>query len=176
MRSVSSVQSWCVGGLQANSRATGGKGLGGSMAVVVSHADQVLELPAGAQLLASSKSAAAEIWSHGSNVLAVQGHPEMTPALCIKKVVPALVAKGVITAAEGEAAVASLQVRCSLIMITPPPPPRDESHTVSWTSIPSIAVLAVSTAQRNALVRVVRASQSLRFSTPAARSLALRWR
>jgi hypothetical protein len=106
-----------VFGHQANSRATGGKGLGGSMAVVVSHADQVLELPAGAQLLASSKSAAAEIWSHGTNVLAVQGHPEMTSALCITKVVPALVAKGLITAAEGEAAVASLQVRNPHIIV-----------------------------------------------------------
>ena len=129
------------------------------MAVVVSHADQVLELPAGAQLLASSKSAAAEIWSHGANVLAVQGHPEMTPALCMTKVVPALVDKGVITAAEGEAAVASLQVRQASYCSTPPPPPRDETHTVSWTSIPSAAVAVVSTAQRKAVVRVVRASQ-----------------
>mmetsp|Transcript_45563 Transcript_45563/g.85073 ORF Transcript_45563/g.85073 Transcript_45563/m.85073 type:complete len:414 (+) Transcript_45563:113-1354(+) len=88
----------------ANSRATGGKGLGGSVRIVSSHADQVLDLPPGAELLASSKSTKAEIWSHGSNVLAVQGHPEMTPALCRERIMTTLVGHKKITPEEEEAA------------------------------------------------------------------------
>ena len=145
------------------------------MAVVVSHADQVLELPAGAQLLASSKSAAAEIWSHGANVLAVQGHPEMTPALCMTKVVPALVDKGVITAAEGEAAVASLQVRLKPRTVLHRRRRRETRLTLSAgpASPPLLRPLCPPRSARPFCVSFARLKEE-GFGTPAARSLA-RW-
>lgn len=37
------------------------------------HRDQVLELPPGSKLLATSSQTPLEIWMHGKNVLAVQG-------------------------------------------------------------------------------------------------------
>lgn len=41
-----------------------------------SHQDQVSELPPGATLLASSTKTPNEIWSMGSQVFCIQGHPE----------------------------------------------------------------------------------------------------
>lgn len=42
------------------------------------HRDQVLEMPPGAELLATSEQTPLEIWRLEKNVLAVQGHPEFT--------------------------------------------------------------------------------------------------
>ena len=53
------------------------------------HGDQVLELPEGAVLLATSPSCVNEIWCL-RNVLAIQAHPEFTPKQMFKHVLPML--------------------------------------------------------------------------------------
>jgi GMP synthase-like glutamine amidotransferase len=49
---------------------------GNSFKILEVHQDQVLELPDGAELLASSPNTRVEMFSWGKNVLCVQGHPE----------------------------------------------------------------------------------------------------
>ena len=55
---------------------------------------QVLELPEGAQLLATSQTAPYEIWSFQDRVLAIQGHPEMVPEDMLQKIWPFLSSNG----------------------------------------------------------------------------------
>ena len=55
---------------------------------------QVLELPGGAELLASSQTAPYEIWSFQDRVLAIQGHPEMVPEDMLQKIWPFLSSNG----------------------------------------------------------------------------------
>ena len=45
------------------------------------HRDQVLEMPPGAELLATSEQTPLEIWRLGKNVLAVQGMSKSDPEL-----------------------------------------------------------------------------------------------
>lgn len=47
--------------------------------ILQSHQDQVLELPPGAVLLASSPKTPIEMFSMGDEVLCIQGHPEFLP-------------------------------------------------------------------------------------------------
>jgi hypothetical protein len=51
---------------------------------------QVLDVPPGAQLLASSPTARMEMWSYGSHVLAFQFHPEMTCGVVLEKIFPSV--------------------------------------------------------------------------------------
>lgn len=81
---------------------------GPGLHVLASHADCVLRLPEGADLLAQSPGAAVELWAMGRDVLAQQSHPECTPAQMEALVLPALLASGKLTAEEAEAARASL--------------------------------------------------------------------
>ncbi len=55
---------------------------------------QVLELPPGAELLASSATAAHEVWTVADRVLAFQGHPEMAPEVMLAKVHSTLSSNG----------------------------------------------------------------------------------
>ncbi len=48
--------------------------------LLMSHQDQVLELPPGAELLATSAYCPNQAFTVGEHILAVQGHPEFTPA------------------------------------------------------------------------------------------------
>lgn len=50
-------------------------------AAIVSHQDQVTVLPEGAEVHASSDFCPYEVLTIGRNVLTLQGHPEMTPAI-----------------------------------------------------------------------------------------------
>ena len=59
-----------------------------------SHGECVIQLPPGATLAASSKTTANEVWFIGSNILAMQAHPEFTPELLIKRVLPTFVKLG----------------------------------------------------------------------------------
>jgi GMP synthase-like glutamine amidotransferase len=51
---------------------------------------QVIRLPEGAHLLASSSTAEVEIWGVRDNVLAIQGHPELTCPVVLDKILPAV--------------------------------------------------------------------------------------
>ncbi|KAK3239011.1 hypothetical protein CYMTET_51030 [Cymbomonas tetramitiformis] len=73
------------------------------------HEDQVLKLPEEAELLASSPSAEVEMWSIGKRVLAIQGHPELTPMM-LRSSVKALVTKGTLSKADEEATLASFKL------------------------------------------------------------------
>ncbi len=55
---------------------------------------QVLELPPGAELLASSATAPNEVWTVRDRVLAFQGHPEMAPEEMLAKVHSTLSSNG----------------------------------------------------------------------------------
>lgn len=55
---------------------------------------QVLELPEGAELLATSPTAPNEIWTYQDRVLAIQGHPEMPCEEALHKILPFLSANG----------------------------------------------------------------------------------
>lgn len=55
---------------------------------------QVLELPKGAELLASSPTAPNEIWTYQDRVLAIQGHPEMPSEDALQKIWPFLSSNG----------------------------------------------------------------------------------
>ena len=56
--------------------------------VFQSHGDQVLALPPGAEALASSDTADIEVWALGEDVLAWQGHPELSAEAMITKITP----------------------------------------------------------------------------------------
>ncbi len=49
--------------------------------LLMSHQDQVVELPSGAEVIASAPYCPVGAYSIGSHVFSVQGHPEFTPAL-----------------------------------------------------------------------------------------------
>ena len=59
---------------------------------------QVLELPKGAELLASSQTAPNEIWTYQDRVLAIQGHPEMASQEALQKIWPFLSSNGCVSA------------------------------------------------------------------------------
>jgi glucosinolate gamma-glutamyl hydrolase len=61
---------------------------GNSFKILEVHQDQVLELPDGAELLASSANTKVEMFSWGKNVLCVQGHPEFNEQI-VKMIVDA---------------------------------------------------------------------------------------
>lgn len=46
--------------------------------VVVSHQDQVIDLPTGAELIASSEFCPNSLFQMGNNILSIQGHPEFS--------------------------------------------------------------------------------------------------
>ena len=58
------------------------------MTVFESHGDAVTSLPPSATTLATSATAPHEIWSRGDNVLAWQGHPELSADAIVAKIVP----------------------------------------------------------------------------------------
>ena len=58
------------------------------MTVFESHGDAVTSLPPSATTLATSATAPHEIWSRGYNVLAWQGHPELSADAIVAKIVP----------------------------------------------------------------------------------------
>ncbi|GLC34427.1 hypothetical protein PLESTB_000729900 [Pleodorina starrii] len=74
-----------------------------------SHGDQVLALPPGASLLATSGTADHEMWALGKRCLAFQFHPELTPDLVYDKIWSAVTANGRLDAEE--AAVAEAQLK-----------------------------------------------------------------
>lgn len=55
---------------------------------------QVLELPLGAQLLATSPTSPLDSWAYGQRLLALQGHPEMTCSMVADKILQPLTANG----------------------------------------------------------------------------------
>ena len=55
---------------------------------------QVLVLPEGAVLLGTSPTAPFEVWSYGSNILALQGHCEFDCATALAKIHTPLSASG----------------------------------------------------------------------------------
>ena len=59
---------------------------------------QVLGLPEGAELLASSQTAPNEIWTYQDRVLAIQGHPEMPSQEALQKIWPFLSSNGCVSA------------------------------------------------------------------------------
>lgn len=63
-------------------------GAAGRLSVFESHGDQVLALPPGAETLATSDSAEVEVWALGEDVLAWQGHPELSAEAMVTKIVP----------------------------------------------------------------------------------------
>lgn len=70
---------------------------GPGLHLLASHADCVLRLPEGADLLATSPGAAVELWALGRDVLAQQSHPELTPALLEALILPGLLKSGKIS-------------------------------------------------------------------------------
>ena len=77
---------------------------GPGLHVLTSHADAVLQLPQGAELLAASPHTQVELWALGKDVLAQQCHPEMSPQHLVDLILPGLTAKGVITAQQAQLA------------------------------------------------------------------------
>jgi GMP synthase-like glutamine amidotransferase len=65
-----------------------------SLRLLESHGDQVLALPPGAVTLATSGTAAHELWAAGPNVLAFQFHIEIDGRLAHEKIWPAIKAAG----------------------------------------------------------------------------------
>lgn len=55
---------------------------------------QVLALPDGAVLLATSPTAPFEVWSYGDNMLALQGHCEFDPGHALRLIHAPLTANG----------------------------------------------------------------------------------
>eukprot|EP00887_Chlorella_sp_A99_P001014 scaffold5.g1014.t1 len=72
--------------------------------IIQSHGDQVLKLPPAARVLASSPTAAYEIWGMGMN-----GHAELTREAVMEKIHPAIADSGRFTAGEAAASAASIQ-------------------------------------------------------------------
>jgi len=76
---------------------------GAHLKVLESHGYQVVDLPPGATLLASSESTRNEMWTiagEGRHVLAMQFHPELWPEIIAEKIGPCLVRTGTMTADE----------------------------------------------------------------------------
>jgi GMP synthase (glutamine-hydrolysing) len=73
--------------------------------VLESHGQCVHVLPPRSMLLASSASAAHELFAVGANVLCMQYHPEFSVAVLEDKIAPALLAKSTISEAEHREAV-----------------------------------------------------------------------
>lgn len=76
--------------------------------IIESHGDQVLELPEGAELLASSNTAQCEIWNWKNQILAWQSHPEFSPGMTVEKIWTYLKADGTLTPEEAEESYTSL--------------------------------------------------------------------
>ncbi|CAL8462667.1 g2200 [Coccomyxa elongata] len=85
------------------------KELAATLRIIESHGDQVLELPPGAELLASSATAPNEVWTLGDRVLAFQGHPEMAPEEMLAKVHSTLSSNGRLSDEEAAASRAALE-------------------------------------------------------------------
>ncbi|GLI67266.1 hypothetical protein VaNZ11_011449 [Volvox africanus] len=111
--------------------------------VLQSHGDQVLTLPPGASLLATSGTAAHEMWALDNRCLAFQFHPELTPDLMYDKIWTALSASGRLS--PEEAVVAEQQLKggpeavdsdtfleaLSGFLRGPPPEPRIQAPTAA---------------------------------------------
>ena len=79
--------------------------------ILKSHGDCVSVLPPGAELLASSRSCAHEVWSLRGTFLAVQSHPEFALSCCVlDKIMPAVVARGSLTPEQAAVSLASFQL------------------------------------------------------------------
>ncbi|KAK9829130.1 hypothetical protein WJX72_004054 [[Myrmecia] bisecta] len=81
----------------------------GTLRLIESHGDQVLRLPDGAELLASSATAPHEVWAVGKRALALQGHPELSIPDMLSKVHTDLTQNGRLSEAESEASEAALR-------------------------------------------------------------------
>lgn len=86
----------------------GADDLGDTLSILESHGECVLELPAGAELLAHSSTAAHEVFAVGDRALAIQGHPEMTRDIMVDRILPALRDSGRIDPGREAAALASM--------------------------------------------------------------------
>lgn len=64
------------------------------MKTSLAYAVQILALPEGAVLLASSPTAPLEVWSYGDNMLALQGHCEFGPQTALQLIHTPLTANG----------------------------------------------------------------------------------
>ncbi|WIA35658.1 hypothetical protein OEZ86_004070 [Tetradesmus obliquus] len=91
----------CCFGCQILARALGGS-VGPNPDGDFSHGDQVLQLPPGAVLLASSPTAANELWSWGPNILASQFHVEFDEPLVLQKIWTTLKDVGRLDAGQAE--------------------------------------------------------------------------
>jgi GMP synthase-like glutamine amidotransferase len=91
-------------------RASSGAGAAGgrSLRVLECHGDAVVALPPGAELLASSRSCAHEVFlAAGGRALAIQGHPEFSVEHELEVITAGRAADGACSAAEAAAARAS---------------------------------------------------------------------
>jgi len=84
-----------------------------ALRILQSHGDQVIQLPSNAVLLASSDTTENEIFRIGENIIAMQGHPEMSVKDLVDKILPALRNGNRLSAEEEERALASLQIPLS---------------------------------------------------------------
>lgn len=82
---------------------------GGCFQLIESHGDQVLTLPPGAVVLASSPTAPFELWCYGSNVLASQFHLEFDEPLVVEKIWTRLSSIGRLDSAQAAASKAALE-------------------------------------------------------------------
>lgn len=97
-----------------------GAGVPDTFRVCQLHSDQVVELPGGAALVASSPRCPHEIFALGDTVCAVQGHPEFAVEACAN-LVQTRVDAGVVAPDLGRDALESLNVQ-------PPPDPADPAN------------------------------------------------
>jgi GMP synthase-like glutamine amidotransferase len=80
-----------------------------SLNILETHEDCVLEPPPRASLCGSSESTTVEMFTIGEWALGIQGHPELTVALLLQKILPAIVAKDKLTKEEVEAAMITFE-------------------------------------------------------------------
>ncbi|KAG8468223.1 hypothetical protein KFE25_013306 [Diacronema lutheri] len=92
-------------GMRSEPSLAGGQPHAPAPRVLESHGQCVHTLPPGATLLASSASAAHELFAVGPRVLCMQFHPEMSVALLEEKIAPALLAARLLSADEHREAV-----------------------------------------------------------------------
>ena len=74
----------------------------GTIRVLESHSESVLQVPENSSILATSSSSPNEIFLVNNNILAIQSHPELSPELALEKIFPALRVNGRITENESE--------------------------------------------------------------------------
>lgn len=102
----------------------GGMGSIAHVRIIQSHGDQVLQLPPGAVLLAASPTAPIEMFAAaGGNILAVQGHAELSAEETIQKILSAVAAAGRLSAGVFCHAIAAARGprRCCTHVLTAPP-------------------------------------------------------